>query len=251
MSIVNKIKYYNMGQKENPKYFYTQDELKEFEDYITKTFGEFDTVYHELYSPDIHVDIIIVPPSVKENYYKLITMGMGAYKMNVPKTLEDYNFDRSELIIFLPPEWNMKFTDKEYGWIANNLKTISRIPIDENSWIGFGHTFSYSLDGDIPLANNIKFSSILLIDALSYNKKELHLNLENKGKINFYQLIPLYKEELQYLNRYGLEKLLEKLIKSELNIVVDINRKNCCDKDLESNLKETNFNIESIQDLER
>lgn len=249
MGIINKIKYYKMGQKEKPKFFYTQDELKEFEDYITKTFGEFNTVYHELYSPDIHVDIIIVPPSAKENYYKLITMGMGAYKMNVPKDLEDYNYDRSELIIYLPANWNMKFTDKEYGWVARNLKTISRIPIEENSWVGFGHTFSHSTNGNIPFADNIKFSGMLLIDAVSYSGKELHLNLENKGKINFYQLIPLYKEELQYLNEYGLEELLKRLVKSELNLIVDINRKNCCEQDLKPDLKENYIDID--EDLEK
>ena len=41
-------------------------------------------LFHEIVSPDIHLDIIIVPPTEKNNYYKLITMGMGAYGMNVP-----------------------------------------------------------------------------------------------------------------------------------------------------------------------
>ena len=35
-------------------------------------------------SPDIHVDIYIIEPTRKRNYYTLITSGMGAHRMNVP-----------------------------------------------------------------------------------------------------------------------------------------------------------------------
>ena len=42
---------------------YTEDEMSAIEQHIKNTFGEFENVFHELVSPDIHVDICVVPMS--------------------------------------------------------------------------------------------------------------------------------------------------------------------------------------------
>ena len=82
------------------------------------SFGEYEQVFHEIVSPDIHLDIIIVPPTEKNNYYKLITMGMGAYGMNVPDNFREYELERAELVLYLPPTWNIK-SEKRRGLLAN------------------------------------------------------------------------------------------------------------------------------------
>ena len=64
---------------------YTEEEMEAIEGHIQQYFGEFENVFHELSSPDIHVDICVVPPSKERNYYTLVTMGMGAHRMNVPE----------------------------------------------------------------------------------------------------------------------------------------------------------------------
>ncbi len=74
--------------------------LDRYEAFISEQFGEYEQVFHEIVSPDIHLDIIIVPPTEKNNYYKLITMGMGAYGMNVPDNLREYQLERAELVLF-------------------------------------------------------------------------------------------------------------------------------------------------------
>ena len=45
---------------------YTEEEMSAIEQHIKNTFGEFDNVFHELVSPDIHVDICVVPPSAED-----------------------------------------------------------------------------------------------------------------------------------------------------------------------------------------
>ena len=87
--------------------FYTEEEMAAVEDHIKRTFGEFDHVFHELVSPDIHVDICVVPPSDEKDYYTLVTMGMGAHQMNVPDELAEYKLERAELAIALPPDWKL------------------------------------------------------------------------------------------------------------------------------------------------
>ncbi len=233
------MKNYIKGLAEPPIYTYTEDEANQYEKFVKNNYGEYTFVYHELYSPDIHLDILVVPPSKENNYYKLITRGMGAYKMNVPLQLKNYEMDRAELVIYLPSDWNMNFSKEENSWVIKLLKQIARLPIDEKSWIGFGHTLSHN---DVEsYASNTKLSASILIDALDKNGKPLDFKLKSKGRINFYQVFPLYKEELEYKMKYGTEQLFEKL--GNANIVIDINRKNYCE-DLNKNIELDDMDID-------
>ena len=96
---------------------YTEEEMEAIEGHIQQYFGKFENVFHELSSPDIHVDICVVPPSEERDYYTLVTMGMGAHRMNVPKELAEYKLERAELAIALPGNWKLKREDlKNERW---------------------------------------------------------------------------------------------------------------------------------------
>ena len=82
------------SRKNSAPEVYTEEEMSAIEQHIKNTFGEFENVFHELVSPDIHVDICVVPPSEKQDYYTLVTMGMGAHRMNVPEELAEYKLER-------------------------------------------------------------------------------------------------------------------------------------------------------------
>ena len=70
-----------------------EEEMSAIEWHIKNTFGAFENVFHELVSPDIHVDICVVPPTEKRDYYTQVTMGMRAYQMNVPEELAGYKLE--------------------------------------------------------------------------------------------------------------------------------------------------------------
>ena len=76
---------------------YTEEEMSAVEQHIQKTFGTFERVFHELVSPDIHVDICMVPPVEGRDYYTLVTMGMGAHRMNVPKDWQNTSWNGQNL----------------------------------------------------------------------------------------------------------------------------------------------------------
>ena len=80
------------SRKNSEPEVYSEDEMSAIEQHIKNTFGEFENVFHELVSPDIHVDICVVPPSDERDYYTLVTMGMGAHRMNVPEELAEYSW---------------------------------------------------------------------------------------------------------------------------------------------------------------
>lgn len=208
-----------------PMYLYTEEEINQYEQYVMDQFGEYTEVFHEIVSPDIHLDIIIIPPTDDNHYYKLITMGMGAYKMNVPPELAQYELERAELVLYLPPEWNIKSDKEEDYWPIRQLKATARLPIQCSTWLGYGHTVSADAENS-PYAGNTRFCSMMLLNALNNNFEKLDLRMESTGKINFYQVFPLYEEELNYKRNNDANALLNLFSDDDIMPVVNINRKN-------------------------
>ena len=179
-----------------PQYYYTEKEMDKVSAYIENQYGESELVAHEMVSPDIHCDIVIVNPTEEQPYYKLVTMGAGAYQMNVPKELKSDVCNRAEYVIFLPEDWNLESDKIEDYWPIRMLKTIARLPIRAEDWLCESHDVQLTDDGS-PVAENTGFNSCALFFSTGKNGqivKPLKLGFFGK-KVAFYQLYPLYPEE--------------------------------------------------------
>ena len=189
---------------------YTEEEMEAIEGHIQQYFGEFENVFHELSSPDIHVDICVVPPSKERNYYTLVTMGMGAHRMNVPEELAEYKLERAELAIALPGNWKLKHEDlknERWYWPIRLLKTLARLPIASDTWLGFGHT----MDNEEDFAKGTKLCAAMLTGPQDTEDGSEVCILPSGEEVNFYQVIPLYREELEYKMEHDADALLDKM----------------------------------------
>lgn len=208
-------------------YLYTEQEINEYECYIQENFGEYKEVLHEIISPDIHLDIILVPPTDEDPYYKLVTMGMGAYAMNIPEKLKGNDLEYAELVLYLPKSWNIKSSDEKDYWPIRYQKILGRLPLELNTWLGFGHTIHGNEDM-APFAENTELNSFVLLNACNLMYEALDLTLSSGKKINFYQMFPLYQEELDYKLENGLDALLDLFEEDDALPVLNIKRKNYC-----------------------
>ena len=189
---------------------YTEEEMEAIEGHIQQYFGKFENVFHELSSPDIHVDICVVPPSEERDYYTLVTMGMGAHRMNVPKELAEYKLERAELAIALPGNWKLKHEDlknERWYWPIRLLKTLARLPIASDTWLGFGHT----MDNEDDFAKDTKLCAAMLTGPQDTEDGSEVCILPSGEEVNFYQVIPLYREELEYKMEHDADALLDKM----------------------------------------
>ncbi|OUQ26425.1 hypothetical protein B5E80_02235 [Flavonifractor sp. An135] len=200
---------------------YTEAEMEAVEGHIQRYFGTFENVYHELISPDIHVDICVVPPSEERDYYTLVTMGMGAHRMNVPEELAEYQLERAELAIALPKDWKLGHEDLEHErwyWPIRLLKTLARLPIASDTWLGFGHT----IDNQEDFAEDTKLCAAILTAPQSAADGGEVCPLPGGEEVNFYQVIPLYRDELEYKLAHDADALLGKM--DGICFVVEPNR---------------------------
>ena len=198
-SVVN---YTNRGPE-----LYTGEEMEAVEQHIKSAFGPIQNIWHEFFSPDMHVDVCLIPPDEERGYYTLVTMGMGAHRMRVPEDLAEYDLKRAELLLALPSDWQVNSHEDQWYWPLGLLRQLARLPGEEDTWLGGGHT----IDNQEPYAANTELCAALLISPVVGRADAETVQLPGGEVVNFYQVIPLYRGELGYKLAYGAEALLEEL----------------------------------------
>jgi len=216
-------KYIKAGQPQ-PE-MYSEEEWNAVEAHMERYFGHCDNVFHELFSPDIHVDIYIMNPTPERNYYVLSTFGMGAHRMNVPKELAERKLERAEILVALPPNWKVREEDERWYWPIRWLKIMARLPIHEDSWLGWGHTVANP--GDAPFADQTKLCGVILTQPGAFDAQAVCCPLPNGDEVNFYQMLPLTFEEMQFKLHHSAEELLARFTPEQLE-VVDPHRSSVC-----------------------
>lgn len=202
---------------------YSAEEINTLETYIQQEFGAYESVFHEIVSPDIHVDIAIIPPNGKKNYYTLVTMGMGAHRMNVPPELKQYQLERAEIVACLPADWELQNNDEKWYWPLRWMKILARMPIEQDTWLSYGHT----VQSREPFAENTKLCCAMLLEALC-KKEERYVTLPSGEIVRFYQMFPIYEEEMNLKISDNTEAVLESFRPGELSPVINIGRRNVC-----------------------
>ena len=236
----------------NPE-VYTEEEMEAVEGHIEQYFGKVENVFHELVSPDIHVDICVVPPSEERDYCTLVTMGMGAHRMNVPEELAEYKLERAELAIALPADRKLdqeSMKDERWYWPIRLLKGLARFPIECETWLGCGHT----MDNEEPFAGNTKLCASILIEPQNAEDGSEVCVLPGGEEVNFYQVIPLYEDELNYKLEHDADALLDKM--AGISFVVNPTRQDAIirgtlsDDDFDGEMDDASYHIESIEEKE-
>ena len=194
-------------------------------DHIEKHVGPIKSVFHEIVSDKVHIDVHWVESSEDLPFNVLITSGMSDRPMTVPEGLEDFRF--AELCILLPPDWPLdmdSFENEDHYWPIRSLKENAKFPHEYDTYFCMGHSIGAEESG--PLSPNCPFGGFLIFVPVSLADEFQTLQLENGDTVHFYCLIPLYAEELTVKTDQGLDELLDLLEEHDISDVVDIHRPN-------------------------
>jgi len=209
-----------------------EQNLNAISEHVEKYIGKIDNVIHEIISDLVHLDILVVHPTVERNYYTFITCGMSNLPMTVPEGADNYKY--AELMLCLPSDWNVSqdaFDNEDNYWPIYWLKTMARLPHEYETWLYLGHTVPNGEPAE-PFASNTEFSGMILaIPSVVENVDGFFtLNLPNSNEIHFFSLLPLYKDEMDLKLNKGAEILYEKLNKAGVNDVINLKRSNVAKK---------------------
>lgn len=201
---------------------YTEEELYAVKAHIRDYYGPYQIIGQSIDNLAYTVEILLIEPTEERPFYTMMTLGMGAHRMIVPEPLKPSKLDRAELMICLPPEWPVEESDDEWQWPVNWLKTLAYLPLKEGGWLGWGHT----VPGEETFSADTQQCAVILCDPCAVPKEAALCPLPDGNEINFYQLIPLYEEELRYKLEQGAEALFDRF--GAVDHVVDLKRPNTC-----------------------
>ena len=177
----------------NPTY-YTEEQMDEVLEFIQKCFGNGEEclVGHEIESEYVHTDVAVV--TTDEGCRCFATFGMGAREMASPIP----HLARAELVMFATEE--MKVTGEEALVIASELQGMSKLPFENDTWLGPGHT--------VPASS--RFCDTFGFDAFALDVIAAS-NFQDLGKVLFLAAIPIYKGELKAMRKRNSLVVLEQL----------------------------------------
>ncbi len=197
--------------------------LEAVEEHVEEFIGPVETVFHELLSDLIHLDVLFIPADEDRPYHALVTSGVSDLPMTVPAGMDD--FSRVELMMALPPDWPLdenEMKKEENYWPIRWLKQIGRLPHDYNTWIGYGHTIP---NGDpAEKIENTNFVGFMLTPAYWLPPEFLQKESSNGDIISFFNLLPLYQDEMDFKLKKGAEELELRFEKRNLSMMVDVDR---------------------------
>ena len=199
--------------------------LEDIQAHLERYIGPVETVLHEVVSDLIHLDVLYIPPTSERPFTVLVTSGVSDLPMTVPEGMEDYA--RAEFLIALPETWPINekaFKDEAHYWPVRWLKYIGRIPHEYDTWIGWGHTIP---NGDPPEPiSNTSFIGVMASPPYWLDSDFFQLTASNGDIISFYEMVPLYPEEMTLKLEKGAEELERRFEKENVEFVLDIDRPN-------------------------
>ncbi|MFR3751255.1 MAG: suppressor of fused domain protein [Enterocloster sp.] len=113
---------------------------------------------------------------------------------------------------------------QEEYWPIGLIKYLARFPHEYSTWLGWGHTIPNGPDYE-PLAPDTGMGGVVLVQT---GGDMGSMEAKDGRKVNFYMVIPAYREEIEYKLEYGMEALDKRFSEGNLPMVLDIHRPNLC-----------------------
>ncbi len=196
------------GDRSDELALYETDETEAVLEFISRNIGhpvEMLGLHDENGERIVHpINCVLVPPSEALNFYKIVSIGAGAYKGTDKNTGE---LHRIEMTAFLPPELSIDEVRNEYSWIVRIIRQFGEMLQLDGSWLAAGHTVAY---GDV-LDESVGYNGVIFSNVFVEDPAAEKCLLPCGDEVRFLRLIPLYEEEMVYKIENGHHAIFRKL----------------------------------------
>ena len=190
--------------------------------HIDQQFGVYTQLLTDDSDPDYPLEIAVIPPRLDHDYYTLVTVGLSRHRMGFPEERREEKLERAELLINLPRDWRLTKADcreERWNWpIRMMLATAHFAMEDPEVGLESRTTLDEGEDG-IPFAENTELRGEILLCPGVFGTDSFFCRLPDGDEVNFYQVIPLYREEIQYKLEHGSDALLDLCPDESLEVI--------------------------------
>jgi hypothetical protein len=197
--------------------------------HLQRHLGKTETVWHEIVSEFLHIDVHAYEPSPHWPAVVLVTEGMSRLPMMVPRELHP-RWRWAELVLCLSRDWPLGQTDikdERHFWPLRWLWKLARFPHEYRTWLGYGHTVPNG-DPPRPFADNTELCCWLLAPPAIFAKGFSEVALASGETLHLYTPIPIYGSELELKLKQGADALLRRLWDAGALAVLNPTRKPVC-----------------------
>ena len=190
--------------------------------HIDQYFGVYTQLLTDDSDPDHPLEIAVILPRPEHDYYTLVTVGLSRHRMDFSEERREEKLERAELLINLPRDWKLTKADcreEQWSWpIRMMLATAYFAMEDPEVGLESRTTLMEGEDG-IPFAENTDLRGEILLYPGVFGEESFFCRLPGGEEVNFYQVIPLYWEELQYKLEHGSDALLDLCPDESLEVI--------------------------------
>jgi hypothetical protein len=202
-----------------------EEEAERWNEHLHAHLGGEATVFHELLSDTIHLDVLVFAATDERPFHVLVTQGMSALAMTVPDGAEEHRF--AELMVALPRQWVMdgeEADEERWYWPLRTLKFVARLPHLHDTWIGLGHTIPNGQPAE-PYTDGTKLCCVMAGPPLRFGDELWKCETAPGKTVRLYALFPLYEDEMNFKLEQGSDALFAKLDDRKVDEVFDIGRR--------------------------
>lgn len=196
--------------------------------HIEQYFGIYSEMIHDDSYPEYPLDIAIIAPRLEHDYYTLVTVGLSQHQMYFSEERKKEKLERAELLINLPRDWKLTqeaLKDEIWYWPIRMLLATAHFALGDPEVGLESRTTLMEGENGVPFAENTDLRGEILLWPGPFGQDSFACSLPDGEEINFYQVIPLYREELQYKLELGSDSLLD-LCPDEIFEVINPQRLN-------------------------
>ena len=196
---------------------------EEVEQHLARHGLEASSVFHEIVSDLVHLDVHVCAPTEERPFVTLFTTGMADRSMTVPQDCGEWAL--AELMLCLPADWPLEehaLDTEAHYWPVRLLKSLARLPHAYETWLGPGHTVPNG-DPPEPYAPETEMCCALVAPPVTLPPEALRFE-SNQGPVNIHAVIPLHEREMHLKLEKGTDALYDGFDAAGVSEILDPRR---------------------------
>jgi len=194
--------------------------------------GPCDSVWHEIASDLVHLDVTMWRPTPDRPFYTFVTEGMSDLPMAVPADDAAEGSSRFvELVLCLPDGWPVPGADGATApWQDEGayfpiwwLKMLARLPHEYRTWLGFGHSVPNG-DPAEPLAPGSELVGWMILPPLTLPAGSDTFCAPDGRRVQLFGVVALTGPELDRKLAQGTGSLLDAFDAHGVTELLDVYR---------------------------
>ena len=191
--------------------------------HLEKYLGDFEGIYKQIIPTEIPIDILHFSG---EKYDAIVTNGMRAMVMPVPPELDDYK--QVELMMFIDKSFSLSeggIQTEESAWLITLLTDIALYPKQTNTYLGWGHIVGNGEELEAYDAS-VAYCGALIYPPMAQEDVRFYRYIEKDRNISIYNVMPLFKEELKFIQEHSSDQFVNLMSEMGVNQVIKPERLN-------------------------